>query len=113
MWPSWPVWGVCGVTAFFCIRGGVRILAAWPDKKRKYAVLMQRNAAGLRPDTFTEFMQAPCGRLLARVVVDDLGQSRRWHELKAVRRPLAARCREECRSDRKRTVVHYINTDKQ
>ena len=54
------------VASLVCLRGALTIPKSWSEKKRKYAVLMQRNSPTLRPDTFGDFMQAPCGRLLAQ-----------------------------------------------
>ncbi len=112
--PRWWVLALAAVAAIVCLRGGISILASWPDKKRKYNVLMTRNAAGLRPDTFTEFMSAPCGRLLVRIVLADLGMPGSYAQLKSLRPPLTVRLRRECSRNSRRTVVHIMkeeNTD--
>lgn len=105
---GWVVRGLAGVAALVALRGGLLILSSWSDKKRKYAVLMQRNSPTLRPDTFGDFMQAPCGRLLARIVLRDLGCPERYAELRRLRKPLGARLRECGRPQR--TVI-YVNPD--
>ncbi len=106
-----PLWCVSlwlavpqAVVVLVCLRNGLRIVSTWSDKKRKYDLLMQRNADGLRPDTFTDYMQAPCGRALARVVLNDLGCPERYKELKKLKKPLMQRL--DCKP--LQTVV-YIN----
>lgn len=97
--------------AFACLKGGAGILSGWPDKKRKYAMLMERNRPELRPDTFAVYAQAPCGRLLIRVVLADLGAAGRYRSImKALPRPsLRARLRGAC--TRRTTTTVYINPD--
>lgn len=104
----WAVRAVVLVASLVCLRGALTIPKSWSDKKRKYAVLMQRNSPTLRPDTFGDFMQAPCGRLLARIVLHDLGCPERYAELRRLRKPLGARLRECGRPQR--TVI-YVNPD--
>lgn len=92
-------WGLIAAGAY-SLYGSLKIFSSWSDKKRKYNVLIQRNTPELRPDTFSEFMSAPCGRLLARVVIKDLGMKSRWHELKP-KRQLATR-------NRNRVILHKL-----
>lgn len=108
--PFWRIslWFIVpqAIIALTCFRNAIRILSTWNDKKRKYALLMQRNVNGIRPDTFTEYMQAPCGRVLVKIVLKDLGYSNRYTELKKLRRPLHQRI--SCKPAK--TVV-YINNE--
>lgn len=90
-----------------CLKGGIKILSSWKDKKRKYYMLMQRNAEGIRPETFIPFMQAACGRLLVRIVLKDLGEEDKFKSLKPLTKPLPERCKESCRPQK--TVIHTIN----
>lgn len=90
-----------------CWKGAFGIFMSWSDKKRKYALLMQRNAAELRPDTFTEYMQAPCGRLLAKTVLKDLGLDDQYFRLQQLRKPLRKRLEEGCKPQK--TVIYYHN----
>lgn len=69
--------------SLFCWYGAFQILSAWSGKKRSYAILIERNNARFRPDTFTEYMQAPCGRLLVKIVLHDLGMPNMYKQLKA------------------------------
>lgn len=84
------------ILVFVCLRGSVKIFSSWPDKKRKYEVLMQRNEKQFRPGTFNEFMKAPCGRVLTIVVLKDLGIPEKYKELKKLRGPLLKRLKDNC-----------------
>lgn len=92
--------------AAICIKGAFSILSSWDDKKRKYAVLMQRNSPILRPDTFKEFMSAPCGRLLARIVLKDLNQKNQYKLLKQYKPSLASQIR-NCRKTQTTKIIIY------
>jgi len=92
--------GVCWKSAF-------GILGSWSDKKRKYALLMQRNAVELRSDTFTEYMQAPCGRLLVKIVLRDLGRADEYRMLRKLQKPFRQRLESGCKPQK--TVVYYHN----
>ncbi|MBQ6776753.1 MAG: hypothetical protein IJP52_00340 [Paludibacteraceae bacterium] len=101
---SWWYVPVQAIIAISCWKGAASIFNSWNDKKRKYTLLMTRNAETLRPDTFTEYMQAPCGRLLARVVMRDLGRSGQYKELKQLRKPFWQNAKESCRP--RKTVIY-------
>ena len=92
-----------------CINGALKIFRSWNDKKRKYSMLMQRNAEGIRPDTFTPFMQAACGRLLVRIVLKDLGKPEAYDSLKPLKKPLPQRCQESCTP--KKTIIHTFKSE--
>ena len=96
------------IVALTCLKGAWRILHSWGDKKRKYHVLMERNTPTLRPETFREYMQAPCGRLLTKTVLSDLGKREAYRELKALEEPLPRRLRKACKPQK--TTI-YINKD--
>jgi hypothetical protein len=85
-----------------------KLLSAWDDKKLKMDILKKRNKDEFRPDAFTPFMQAPCGRLVARQVLRDLGKPEEYKSLLKLRRPLFERLRENCTPQK--TVI-YINKD--
>ena len=70
-----------GTICLICFKGVYGILASWPDKKRKYNILITRNQELFRPETFKEYMEAPCGRLLVKVVLRDLGLSHEYPSL--------------------------------
>lgn len=93
---------------FICIKYSLQIFSTWHDKKKKYAVLMERNRKHFRPETFEPYMQAPCGRLLTKVVLEDLGQKDRYKELLAFKPSLLESINKNC--TRQKTSI-YINED--
>ena len=103
---SWWLLVPQAIVALPCFKGASTIFASWKDKKRKYDLLMQRNAEQFRPDTFTEFMHAPCGRLLAKIVLEDMHCPERYRGLKVLREPCIRQLRKNSRP-RKHTV--YVN----
>lgn len=78
------------------IKGSYGIFVSWEDKKRKYVVLMERNSKSFRPDTFSEYMQAPCGRLLVKIVLEDLDQSDKYKMLMKQRQPFFKELKNNC-----------------
>ena len=57
---------------------------------------MERNAKVFRPDTFSEYMTAPCGRLLVKIVLDDLDSPDKYKLLKMQRKPFIKELKENC-----------------
>lgn len=104
---SWWLVAVQAAIVIPCIKGGISILQSWDDKKRKYHVLMERNKDKIRPDTFEPYMLAPCGRLLVRIVLKDLGKQKEFRNLKVKRKPLKVLLKESCTPQK--TVVHTFN----
>lgn len=94
------------IICFICFKQSFRLFSTWGEKKRKYDLLMERNKEHFRPDTFETYMQAPCGRLLAKAVLKDLGESKRYRELLVYRVPLLKSLKQNCTP--KKTRV-YIN----
>lgn len=69
------------IVCLICLKGAYSILSSWEDKKRKYNILIKRNQDSFRSDVFKEYMEAPCGRLLVRIVLKDLGMSSQYKQL--------------------------------
>lgn len=86
-----------------CLRGCISIFSSWNHKKRDYSILLRKNEKGLRPSSFSDYMQAPCGRLLVLVVLKDLGSLSSYKALKLLRKPLKERIKDGC--SRQKTVV--------
>ena len=98
------------VIAFYlCEKNALKIFRSWDDKKRKYTVLMQKNENQFRPDTFTDYMQAPCGQLLAKIVLADLNKSSEYRNLLKLKKPLWKLLKSSCKPQK--TVV-FINENK-
>lgn len=85
-----------------------KLFSLWNEKKRKIAVLIKKNQDTFRPDTFTVFMQAPCGRLMAHQVLRDLHKPEEYASLLKLRKPLRERLRHTCMPVK--TVI-YINKE--
>lgn len=108
--PFWKlsIWFIIpqAILIFIIFKASYRILSSWEDKKRKYAILIERNRTQLRQDTFYEYMQAPCGRLLVRIVLNDLGQSQYYNSLLKLRVPITETIKGNCK---KQETKVYIN----
>jgi len=84
---QWWLVAVQAVSVFIILKGSVEIFRSWNDKKRKYHVLFERNAETIRPDTFSEYMKAPCGRLLVKIVLKDLDKQNEYKNLTKAHKP--------------------------
>jgi len=102
----WIITVIQIVIFFICEKGAYGIFSSWEDKKRKYVLLVQRNSKEFRPDTFKEFMQSPCGRLLTKLVLQDLGQSKEYHNLKKLKLSFTEMIKHNCKST-KTTIRIY------
>ena len=97
------------ILSLICLKNSIRLFRSWKDKKRKYAVLMERNTLEFRPESFSEYMQAPCGRLLVRTVLADLDRKDAYPALLKYRKTFAENLKSGCRPVK--TVV-YIDGKK-
>lgn len=59
----------------------LRLFSTWRDKQIKYTILIKKNQKQFKPESFKIFMQAPCGRLLTKVVLKDLGLRSEYKKL--------------------------------
>ena len=78
-------WTLVIVQAIFiltAIKKAIRIFQRWEEKKRSYRVLIERNENEIHLNSFKSYMQAPCGRLLVKVVLNDLGKLQQYKILK-------------------------------
>lgn len=92
----------------YVLSRSVKLFSTWNEKKRKYAVLMAKNQGGFREESFAVFMQAPCGRLLVKTVLKDLGMPNQYKELKKYKKTFFSAVRDSCKPVK--TTV-YINKD--
>lgn len=97
------------VVFLFILNSSIRIFRSWKVKKRRYFKLVERNSESFDPKSFEVFMQAPCGRLLVRIVLKDLGMAGKYRMLKQYQRPLWKVIMDNM-SNRK--VVTYIREEK-
>lgn len=78
-------WTLVIVQAIFiltAIKTAFKIFLRWEEKKRSYRVLIERNENEIHVNSFKSYMQAPCGRLLVKVVLDDLEKRQQYKILK-------------------------------
>lgn len=94
--------------ALLFIKQAAQLFSTWKDKKIKYEILIGKNKNGFRPDSFKIFMQAPCGRLLAKAVLKDLGLKQEYKNLLVYREPLSVSIKNGCISQETKI---YINED--
>ena len=73
------------IVILICLYGGCNILKTWNDKKRKYHILITKNEKHFYPESFKEYMQAPCGRLLVKIVLKDLNKLDQYKNLNKYR----------------------------
>jgi len=96
----------------FCLYEACQIFQSWKDKKRKYTILIERNTPVFRPDTFTEYMQAPCGRLLAIIVLKDLGKAENYKQLKSLQKHIWQITAADCRPQKTHVYINPNYKDK-
>ena len=85
-----------------------RLFSTWNDKKIKYEILIGKNKNEFRPDSFKIFMQAPCGRLLTKSVLKDIGCRERYKELLVYKESLIVSIK---KNFVKQETKIYINED--
>ena len=93
-----------------CFKGAFSIFNSWTDKKIKYEILMNRNKYNFRRDTFKEFMTAPCGRLLVKVVLSDLDKTHKYKELTIYRQSIIKEIKNCTKPRRTKIKIHSDNT---
>lgn len=69
------------ILAIYIFIQSIKLFSSWQDKKLKYKILMGKNKNEFRPETFKAFMQMPCGRLLTKAVLKDLGKKSEYKNL--------------------------------
>ena len=67
--------------AFIGWVGGVGVAFSYPVKLRMYRILVQRNKDGFRLETFRNFVDAPCHRLVVRAALLKNGQGGHYREV--------------------------------
>jgi len=97
-----------GIIALFLLVTGCNLFATWDDKKKKIAILLGKNKDEFRPDTFEVFMQAPCGRLVVREVLADLGKSHEYRNLLKFKKPFLVSLKDDCTPTE---AIIYINEE--
>lgn len=76
----------------------------YDEKQRQYELLIQKNKNGFRPESFKLYMDAPCGRMVSRAVLKDLGMKKEYCQL-LVYKPLLKDSIRECLGSAGKTIV--------
>lgn len=97
------------IPVFICLKGAMRIFSSWDTKKREYSILFRKNEQEISPASFSEYMQAPCGRLTTKLVLKDLGKSEAYEDLKKYKKPYIYKLKEGCKGQK--TVVTVYKRD--
>jgi len=105
---SW-IFLVCQIIILgICLKQAFKIFSSWNAKKRRYDILIQQNSNVFTPDSFTEYMQAPCGRILVKIVLKDLNKSNEYNNLLALKQPILQVLKTSCKPSK---TILYINND--
>jgi hypothetical protein len=96
------------VFTLFLLNSAIKLFATWNDKKRMYKVLILKNKKQFRADSFKDFMQAPCGRLLTKAVLKDLRLKEKYKELLVYKKTFFVSLKKNLKTQK--TVI-YINED--
>ena len=99
-----------GIVALYTLSQAAKLFSTWPDKKRKYEVLYGKNKKQFDPESFKLFMQMPCGRLLTKVVLSDLGKKGEYPSLVKKYKPTFVQAVKNSFAPPIKTAV-YINED--
>lgn len=70
-----------GCVFIVCIAFGMHLLSMHDDKQRQYEILFERNKKEFYPESFSIYMDAPCGRKVVRAVLKDLNKSHEYKNL--------------------------------
>jgi hypothetical protein len=65
-----------------------RLLAVWNNKKRGIYILLRKNRNEFRPEVFSDYMQAPCGRLVVKYTLSQLGKPNEYKKLLKMKKPV-------------------------
>lgn len=96
------------IIILFFLKQSFQLFSTWRDKKIKYQILIKKNQKEFKPESFKIFMQAPCGRLLTKTVLKDLGLKAKYQELLSYKEPLLISIKNNCK---KTETKIYINED--
>ncbi len=106
---KWLIIPQVAVSLFFVMKS-MKLFSTWQDKKIKYKILVEKNKNEFHPETFKIFMQAPCGVLLTKVVLKDLGLKERYSEVKICKKTFFDFIKDGCANKNQKTKI-YINKD--
>lgn len=93
-----------------CLKVSLSIFNTWEAKKRRYKKLIDANKDSFKLDSFEEYMKAPCGRLLVKLVLKDLHEMEQYNKLKIYKISWIKTLKNNCKSSKPvRTVIYKKN----
>lgn len=96
------------IASFLFFYHSVKLFSTWKDKKTKYRILLAKNKGGFSPESFKIFMQAPCGRLLTKAVLKDLGLKGRYKDLLLYKEPFLVSLKNNFKPVRTRIYINEV-----
>ena len=90
-----------------CLKSSISIFNTWEAKKRRYKKLIDANKESFNPESFEEYMKAPCGRLLVKLVLEDLDEKEQYKKLKIYRISWIKTLKSNCKSKKRVKIVVY------
>jgi hypothetical protein len=104
------IWTLVGqvLIAIYLFSVSIQMLGTWDEKKRKIELLISRNSKKLRHDTFSVYVQAPCGRLITKYVLMELHKSHEYKTVLKLKKPFIQNIKANCTPV---DTVIYINKD--
>lgn len=98
------------IISFLLFYYSVKLFSTWKDKKTKYKILLAKNKDGFRPESFKIFMQAPCGRLLTKAVLKDIGLKSKYKELLLYKEPFLVSLKNNFKPVHTRIYINEVET---
>lgn len=96
------------ILSILFFKPSIKLFSSWKDKKIKYEILIGKNKSNFRAESFEIFMKAPCGRLLTKAVLKDLGLSYKYKELLIYKESFLVSIKEGCKNQETKI---YINEE--
>lgn len=84
------------------------IYASYPQKVRSYKLLVAKNRKTFKEDSFVIYMKAPCGRLITRAVLKEVGLKEKYKELKKYKPTIIETIKKGCEKPQAKV---YINEE--
>jgi hypothetical protein len=105
---SWVLFAIQCLITIKLLLISARLFSTWDMKKREIILLRNRNSTNFRPETFKIYMQAPCSRLVVRVVLNELNLRIKYKELLIYKKPFLVMIRDNLKPVEQSI---YINDD--
>lgn len=78
---AWITACACAALGIFFLSGGIGVHQTYGEKLRLHFILERRNKKAIRPESFKEYLDVPCQRLVVRSVLCRLGHKEKYREV--------------------------------